>query len=567
MKVGADPEANSRKSDSEMNQLSAVMEIANLINSRLDLDYVLSRISREMARVIDYDLGCVAVYEEEDNCLYIRHIYRKNGDDSSEGRFVPMDESNLVGWVAINRKPVYRANIQRDEHFREIMEEDNLKSDIVVPMTANDSLIGTVNIGSYKKNNFTDFDVELVSKFSRLTSIAVKNSMLFEERKVLGEKYNNLMQNAKDIILLIDLSGKIVECSNSVTDIFGYFPKEIIGKEIFSYTLPERRDQSSKLFAKILQGEMDHLSNIPYLKKDGRIAYLDIDPIIMRIKGRPYVLALAHDITERKFLEEKITIQNEELRDNNRKLMELDRMKSEFLGRVSHELRTPLSVIMAYVSALLEEDGADPIEPGTKSEFLKVISLQSNKLLSTINDLLDLSTVEVSGTAINMSQGSINEILKISAMMIEPSARKKNIKVRMELDRSLPIINFDPHRIQQICYNMLGNAIKFTREGKEVLVRSFGNEKEVTVAISDSGPGIGSEDIEKIFDDFTQLDGGSTRLWEGMGIGLRLVKYYVELHGGRVWVESEEEKGSTFYFSIPAIQSVSNLPRYSDQQS
>jgi len=564
MTVNADPDRGAVRPDSEINLLSAAMEIANLINSRLDLNHVLSRISRELGRVIDYDLGCVAIYEEEEDCLYIRHIYRKNGDDSSEGRFVPLDENNLIGWVALNRKPVYRPEIEKDDRFREIMKEDNLRSDIVVPMTAHDSLIGTVNIGSYRPNNFSDFDVDLVAKFSRLTSIAVKNSILFEERKVLGQKYSNLMQNAKDIILLIDLSGKIVECSNSVTDIFGYSQRDLIGKEIFSYTLPERRDQSTKLFAKILQAEIDHLSSIPYLKKDGRTAYLDIDPIIMRIKGHPYVLALGHDITERKFLEEKITVQNEELRDNNRKLMELDRMKSEFLGRVSHELRTPLSVIMAYVGALLEEDGNDPIEPETKGEFLKVISLQSNKLLSTINDLLDLSTVEVSGTTMNMSQGSINEILKISAMLIEPSARRKRIRVRLDLDRSLPIINFDPHRIQQICYNMLGNAVKFTREGEEVLVRSFGDEKEVTVAISDSGPGIDSEDIERIFDDFTQLDGGPTRLWEGMGIGLRLVKHYVELHGGRVWVESEEEKGSTFYFSIPAIQSMSNLPRYSD---
>lgn len=551
--------------DCGQDHLSIVMEVANLINSHLDLDQILSRISRELARIIDYDIGCIAVHDENEKCLYIRHIYRRNGDNSGEGRYVPLEETNLIGWVALNRKPVYRPDINRDHRFAEIMKEDKLRSDIVVPLIAGDSLIGTVNIGSYEEGHFTDCDVEMIRNFSRLTSIAIKNSKLFEELNTLGEKYTNLMSNASDIIVLMEISGEILECSDSMCRVFGFSREEIVGKEIFQFATPEMRDNSSKSFSKILKGDMNHISNAPHITKSGEIVYLDVDPIVMRLNERPCVLAIAHDITERKLLERKITLKNRELKKKNEKLMQLDKMKSEFLGRVSHELRTPLSVIMAYVSALLDEKTRDPIDEDTRKEFLGVISVQSEKLLTTINDLLDLSTVEISDTMMNMAQGSINEILRISVEMIEQEARKKEIRVMCDLDASLPIVNFDPHRIRQVCLNLLSNAVKFTKRGKEIFVRSTGDEKQIVVSIKDSGPGIEEKDVENIFKNFTQIDGGSSRLWDGMGIGLRLVKHYVDLHGGRVWVESEKGSGSTFYFSIPAIASISNLPEYLDK--
>lgn len=544
--------ANSDGSDKKENQLSAVMEIARLINSRLDLEHILSRIAREMARVIDYDFGCVAVYEKEDNCLYMRHIYRKNGDDSYEGRYVPLDENNLVGWVAINKKPVYRRDILKDDRFEEVMKEDNLRSDIVVPLIAEDSLIGTVNIGSYKPDHFSKFDMELITNFSKLTSIAVRNSTLFEELQVLGMKYKNLMHNARDIITLLDLSGKIIECSDSTERIFGYTRDEIIGQELFKFKMPEKQEESRKLFAQVIRGKLDHLSAVPYVKKNGDIAYLDIEVNIIKIKGSSYLLAIGHDITARKLLEEKITLQNRELKEKNKKLVDLDRLKSEFLGRVSHELRTPLSVIMAYVDSLQDESDATPIDKDTRNEFLDVISSQAGKLLGVINDLLDLSKVEVFNTILDMNQGSINEIVRLSAKLVEQKARDKDIHISYDLDESLPVINFDPKRIQQICVNLLGNAVKFTGESGEVFVRTSRNEEEVIVSISDSAPRIENENIDEIFKDFTQIDGGSSRLWDGMGIGLRLVKHYVNIHGGRIWVDRRQKKGNTFNFSIPA---------------
>ncbi|MDD4857396.1 MAG: GAF domain-containing protein, partial [Candidatus Krumholzibacteria bacterium] len=177
----------------EERQLAAVMEIANAINSPLDLHEILSTISRELSKVIDYDLGCVAIYDKGNNGLFMRHVWRKSGDKSGEGRYVPLDENNLVGWVAIHKKPVLRGDIPADPHFREIMKEDDLKSDIVVPLMTKNALVGTVNIGSYTPNHFTDFDLDLVVRFSKLMSIAIDKCELLRELEELGEKYRLLM--------------------------------------------------------------------------------------------------------------------------------------------------------------------------------------------------------------------------------------------------------------------------------------------------------------------------------------------------------------------------------------
>ena len=530
-------------------ELSAAMEIAKVVNSRLDLDHILSRIARELGKVIEYDIGCVALNEPKDNCLYIRHIHRKNGDTSSEGRYVPLEENNLIGWVAVNKKPILRKDVQSDRRFDEIMKED-IGSDIVVPLIAKDTLIGTLNIGSYRKNAFSDFHLDLVEKFSQLTSIAIENSQLVERYRELGEKYRKLMKHASDIIMILSVSGEIVECNDIVYRKFGYTSEEVLGKSFWMFTEPERRDSSRANFAGVLRGDKTEMIEVPYVKRNGEIAYLDISAIMISIGEHPYVLTIGHDVTERKILQERVTIQNRHLRDVNRKLTELDKMKSEFLGRISHELRTPLSVIMAYTGTLIEE-GAEAIDPETRKDFLGIIDDQSNKLLRAINDLLDLSKVEISETMLNITEASVNEIAALSVMIAEPYAMKNEVTLNTDFDKSLPITRFDPLRIRQVCVNLINNAIKFTPPGGVVTVSTSMNDGCIRVSVRDEGPGIESEDIEEIFDFFTQLDGGTSRCRNGMGIGLRLVQHYVKLHRGSVWVEKGGETGSVFNFSLP----------------
>ena len=542
--------SRARDKEDVIRELSAVMEIAGVINSRLDLDHILSRISRELARVIDYDMGCVAIYEQADNCLYIRHIYRKNGDTTSEGRYVPLDESNLVGWVAINRRPILRRNIAADRRFMEIMREDALGSDIVVPLIAKGALIGTLNLGCYEPERFSEFDLELATKISQLTSVAIENSQLVEKQKELGDKYRQLMRHASDLIMLIDVSGRIVECNDVMLRKFGYAPDEVNGRELWLFTTPERRDLMRSNFTTALKGGLESETEVPILRKNGEIVYLDLSASVLKIGGHPFVLGVGHDVTERKILEEKITIQNRDLKELNRKLMEVDRLKSEFLGRISHELRTPLSVIMAYTGTLLEDE-AGQIDRVTQRDFLAVIDGHSNKLLQAINELLDLSKVEISETMLNVTEASLNEIIRLSVRIVEPFARQNGVNILLQQDDSIPVTRFDPLRMRQVCVNILSNAVKFSPSGGTITVTSRLAEREIVVSVRDEGPGIPPEGVDEIFDNFTQVDGGVTRSTSGMGIGLRIVKHYVCLHRGAVWVDSEPGRGSVFWFALP----------------
>ncbi len=548
---GGQIEPENRVTD-EKQQLAAVMEIAHAINSQPDLDHILSMISKELSKVIDYDIGCVAIYERDQSCLYIRHVTRRNGDNSGENTYVPLDESNLVGWVAVNRKPVHRSNIPADPKFKEIMKEENLKSDIVVPLVAKDDLIGTLNIGSYEVNHFTEFDLDMVTRFGKLVSIAVDNSRLLKRLTSLGEKYRLMMRNATDIIIMTNSTGEIVECNSMTLRLFGFSQEEVLGKEFSIFTLPERCDEAKRSFCEVLRGGEGKHFEVPYRKKNGEIVYLDIRANVITINKNPYVLAIGHDVTDRKKLEEMITVQNKELKAINKQLTELDQLKSDFLGRISHELRTPLSVIMAYTGTLMEEENSE-LDNQTREEFLQVIQAQSNKLLSLINDLLDLSKVEIYETMLDMNEGSVNEIVRMAIKVIEPVAVRKAITLKVKLDESVPITSFDHQRIRQVCINLLNNALKFSGRGGKIVVTTKKTDTGIMVSVRDSGPGIDKEDIPTIFDHFTQVDGGDSRSKDGLGIGLRLVKHYIELHKGRVWVESEKGIGSNFCFSLPFV--------------
>lgn len=537
-------------SGDEERQLAAVMEIASVINSQLDLHQILSAIAKELSKVIDYDLGCVAIYDPDMNGLFMRHVWRRCGGTMGEGRYVPLDESNLVGWVALHKKPVLRRDIAGDHRFHEIMKEDGLQSDIVVPLVAKNTLIGTVNVGSYQRDHFSDFDLDLVVRFGQLTSIAIEKCQLLREVADLGEKYRLLMDNANDVIALLNAQGQLVECNRVMCELSGYEIAELIGKDFFLLAAPDRRDEAKRNFTRILRGEIKRISDVCYRKKNGETLHLEISGSVIRIKDNPYVIAIAHDIGERKRLQERIVEQNAELTEINRKLRDLDDLKNEFLGRISHELRTPLSVIMAYTGTLLE-DRDQTIDPETRVEFLRVIDAHSNKLLGLINDLLDLSRVEVSQTMLHQGDGSLNDVVKISMRIAGAFAAQSRVRLEADLDETVPIMSFDPLRIRQACVNLINNAIKFSHEGDVVTVRTRNGIGEAVVSVEDHGPGIAADEMSLLFEKFTQLDGGAARERDGLGIGLKLVKHYVELHGGRVWVTSEPGSGSIFSFSIP----------------
>ncbi|WP_449244968.1 ATP-binding protein [Desulfobacca acetoxidans] len=262
---------------------------------------------------------------------------------------------------------------------------------------------------------------------------------------------------------------------------------------------------------------------------------------------------------ETKVAERTLELKNKslELGEANRALKELDRLKTEFLANVSHELRTPLNSILGYTQLLL--DGVDGAINEDQQKSLLRVEKASNRLLQLINDVLDLSKLRAGRLELNAQKEDLHEILSEALQVVEPLARAKEISLKVE-ESEVPLVIVDRDKIIQVLLNLLSNAVKFTDSHGLITINlntvslpeSHGLIKDyAAVRISDTGIGIKEDDLQNIFQEFVQIDSSATRRHGGTGLGLPISRHLVEMHGGRIWVESEYGKGSTFTFILP----------------
>ena len=243
---------------------------------------------------------------------------------------------------------------------------------------------------------------------------------------------------------------------------------------------------------------------------------------------------------------------NDELRRVYGELETASRHKSEFLANMSHELRTPLNAIIGFSQVLRQRLFGEINEK--QDEYLDDILSSGNHLLSLINDVLDLSKIEAGQVELEIAAFSLREALERGVVMVREPAVKKDVRLSLEVAPGVDILTGDARRLRQVVFNLLSNAVKFTPAGGSVTVAATRVDGEVQVSVTDTGPGIAPADQERIFDEFQQTDVG-VQQGEGTGLGLALSKRLVELHGGRIWVESEPGHGSRFVFALPSDES------------
>jgi signal transduction histidine kinase len=239
---------------------------------------------------------------------------------------------------------------------------------------------------------------------------------------------------------------------------------------------------------------------------------------------------------------------NDELRRLYGELETASRHKSRFLANMSHELRTPLNAILGFSQVLRQELFGEV--NAKQAEYLDDIVASGNHLLSLINDVLDLSKVEAGQVELELATLSLRETLDRGVVTVRERAAKAGIHVSLDLAADVDLVRGDERRLRQVVFNLLANAIKFTPEGGRVLVATRRAGRDAEVSVADTGPGIAAEDRERIFEEFQQTDVGISQR-EGTGLGLALSRRLVELHGGRIWVESELGRGSRFVFTLP----------------
>ena len=300
---------------------------------------------------------------------------------------------------------------------------------------------------------------------------------------------------------------------------------------------------------------------LPYVQKAGYRALLAlpllrenrlIGGLIVRRKAAGEFPTPVVDLLQTFAAQSVLAIHNarlfHEIEEKGRELEIANKHKSEFLANMSHELRTPLNAILGYTELILDRIYGDV--PEKIQEVLERLGKNGRHLLSLINDVLDLSKIEAGRLTLSLDEYSMGEVVQTVFTSVEALAAEKELELKVMVPLDLTTGQGDEQRIAQVLLNLLGNAIKFTEEG-EVRVEVTVSSETFLVSVSDTGPGLSEADQKRIFKEFHQADGSSTREKGGTGLGLSIAKRIVEMHGGRIWVESTIGKGSTFRFTLP----------------
>jgi signal transduction histidine kinase len=298
---------------------------------------------------------------------------------------------------------------------------------------------------------------------------------------------------------------------------------------------------------------------VPLLGRDHVIGAL-----VVRRKARGAFPQTTVDLLKTFAAQSVLAIQNAhlftEIDEKSRQLEIASQHKSLFLANMSHELRTPLNAILGYTELILDSIYGEPSEK--MREVLERLQANGKHLLGLINDVLDLSKIEAGQLTLDLADYSLADVVHTVITAVEPLASRKQLVLTAEVASNLPPGRGDGRRLAQVLLNLVGNAIKFTDQG-EIAIKATASGGAFTIAVRDTGPGIATLDQGKIFEEFKQADNSATKRKGGTGLGLSIAKRIIEMHGGRIWVESEVGKGSTFVFTIPVQV---NRPVTSDEQ-
>ncbi|HTI52406.1 MAG TPA: ATP-binding protein, partial [Planctomycetaceae bacterium] len=255
-------------------------------------------------------------------------------------------------------------------------------------------------------------------------------------------------------------------------------------------------------------------------------------------------------------LEHKVKLRTRQLSKSKRslqrslkKLREYDQLKTTFFSNISHELRTPLTMIISPVDRIIETHGPDI--PARVGSLMEVVRVNANRLLELINQLLEFSKLEAGQARLSPTAVDLNSLARDLVTAAQPLAEQRGIQLRTKLDTRLPTIAADAEKIETVVRNLLSNALKFTPSGGVVEIETLLQENHVQMAVTDTGIGISRENYGRVFERFMQIDGSASRQYTGTGLGLALVKEFIELHGGEIHLDSEIGLGSRFWFTLP----------------
>jgi signal transduction histidine kinase len=586
-----------------LDQQTATSEVLQVISSSPgDLEPVFNTILEKATRICEAKFG--GLFMAEGDGLRAVALYGAPPAFAEARRREPVIRplpNTGMGRVLRTKQTVQITDAQTEPAYTNdpqrfaILHHAGARSVLNVPMLKEDELIGTIGIFRQEVRPFTDKQIELVTSFARQAVIAIENVRLLNE---LRARTADLARSVEELQAL----GQVSQAVNSTLDLATVLSTivsravQLSGTEAGTiYEFDERQRElqlrsSHGMSDELIQALQDQHLGIGEPTIDRAVACrepvqiedLTASPstpardIVMRagyrallvvpLLGRDHVLGTLAvrrkqpgefpqrtvDLLKTFAAQSVLAIQNAhlftEIDEKSRQLEIVSQHKSQFLANMSHELRTPLNAILGYTELILDSIYGDPSEK--MREVLERLQLNGKHLLGLINDVLDLSKIEAGQLTLSLADYSLKDVVYTVFTAVESLATGKNLALTTDIAPNLPIGHGDERRLAQVLLNLVGNAIKFTDKG-EVAIKATTADGLFTVAVTDTGPGIAPSDQGKIFEEFKQADNSATKRKGGTGLGLSIAKRIIEMHGGRIWVESEIGKGSMFAFTIP----------------
>ncbi|MBU2547045.1 MAG: PAS domain S-box protein [Proteobacteria bacterium] len=412
-----------------------------------------------------------------------------------------------------------------------------------VPLIIREEAIGTLGVKSYTDSNrFSQGDMELLESVSRQVAVAIERNRSEEAIRESEERYRTLFEQSRDAIYITTPMGETINLNPATLDLLGYSREELFRQNIGGlYVDPEERDRNNELLNRT--GFIKDFE-IRLRRKDGReIVCLDTASVWRDSGGRAIgYIGTLRDITEKKRVEE-------ELRQAKERAEEATRAKSDFLARMSHEIRTPMNAIIG-MSHLAMQTGLLP----KQQDYVSKIQISAGALLQIINDILDFSKIEAGRLEMESVEFRLEDVLRNLSDLVTIRAQDKGLELLFQTPKEVPeFLVGDPLRLGQVLTNLSNNSVKFTEAGEVVVATELVEEEpgRVTLRFSvrDTGIGMTREQMNRLFESFSQADGSITRKYGGTGLGLAICKRLVELMGGEIQVASEPGQGSIFTFT------------------
>ncbi len=513
-------------------------------------------------------------------------------------REVPLGRGTLVGRVGLERRPVLLADVLADPDYEwtEARRLGGFRTIVGVPMLSGDEVVGVISLSRRTVDPFTAREIDVATTFAAQGAIAIRNATLIQQLEL---RTRELARSVEELEGLREV-GEAVNSSLDIQEVLGSIVAHAVqlsgaeGGSIFeladdaeTFEVRTAFGTSEELVAALRATRIGlretlvgraALTRTPVAVPD--IADVPLDAHLTRLMSAGWRSMLAVplvredrilgalvvrrrtpgtfpqatiELVETFASQSALAIQNARLfRELALKSQELEvasRHKSEFLASMSHELRTPLSAVIGFSNVLLDRLIGDL--NAKQEEYLEVIGKSGRHLLDLLNDILDLSKVEAGKMELELAPTSLREALEHGLAMVSERASRQGLSLHLAVEDGVDLVRADPLRLNQVILNLLTNAVKFTPSGGSIEARAARAVDEIHVAVRDTGIGIAESERARIFDAFEQGRRDASASAEGTGLGLTLSKRIIELHGGRLWLDSRIGVGSTFTFSLP----------------